>query len=158
MTVSADVVAGPENAVRPAVRTGARGVSRPSLDVMRDVTVDLLASEPPRRGCTMVMIEEGPWAPDSIVINLERVQMRLHACLAVALDGLLAQKYPRSTGEPLVIRLDAFNVPNEVLRAFFARFTSEVLALPTYALALSRGKFVSRVTFELNLSDLPNHV
>ena len=106
----------------------------------------------------MVMVEEGPWSPDSIVNNLERVQMRLHACLAFALDGLLAEKYPGCTGEPLMIRLDAFNVPNEVLRAFFVRFTSEVLALPAYALALSDGKFVSRVTFELNLSDLPNHV
>jgi hypothetical protein len=158
VTVSADAVAGPENAVRSAVRRRTRAGLNPSLDVMRDVTVDLVASEPPHRGCTMVMVEEGPWSPDSIVKNLERVQMRLHACLAVALDGLLAEKYPRSSGEPLVIRLDAFNVPNEVLRAFFVRFTSEVLALPTYAPALSHGKFVSRVTFELNLSDLPNHV
>jgi hypothetical protein len=125
---------------------------------MRDVTVDLIASDPPRRGCTMVMVEEGPWSPNSIVNNLERVQMRLHACLAVALDGVLAEKCPGSTGEPLVIRLDAFNVPNEVLRAFFVRFTSEVLALPAYALALSHGKFVSHVAFELNLSDLPNHI
>lgn len=158
MTVSADAVAGPENVVRLAVRTRARARSSPSLDVMRDVTVDLIASEPPHRGCTMVMVEEGPWSPDSIVSNLERVQMRLHACLAGALDGLLAQKYPGSTGEPLVIRLDAFNVPNEVLRAFFVRFTSEVLALPAYALALSHGKFVSHVAFELRLSDLPNQV
>ena len=125
---------------------------------MRDVTVDLIASEPPQRGCTMVMVEEGPWSPDSIVNNLERVQMRLHACLGVALEGVLAEKCPESAGEPVVVRLDAFNVPNEVLRAFFVRFTSEVLALPTYALALSHGKFVSRGTFELNLSDLPHHV
>lgn len=159
VTGRADGVASAEYMLRSALQLGAAADRlSSSLDVTGGVTVDLIAGDQQRRGWTMVLVERGPWLPNAVVNDLERVQLRLHSCLAAALDGLVAQKFPGSVGEPLVIRLDAFNTPNNVVKAFFERFSSEVLELPAYARALSESKFVSGVTFELNLSDSPNRV
>ena len=99
----------------------------------------------------MVLVEEGPWPPDEINANLCRVQERLYNCVDAALDGNLAERYPESKGKPVVIRLDAYDLPEQEVREFFAVFAESVPRLPEYAAALASNVFVTRISFELSL-------
>lgn len=102
----------------------------------------------------MVLVEEGPWEQQQLEPNLRRVQERLYSCIDAALEGKLAEQYPESAGKPLLIRLDAYNVPEQELREFFGRFSSAVLQLPDYAAALAASNIVPSIAFELSVEHL----
>jgi hypothetical protein len=135
-----------------------RGRSTSTLGAMGEVTVDFIARDQPHGGWSMVLVEEGPWQTSDLEANLRRVQDRLYCCLDAALAGLLARRYPGSVGKPLVIRLEAFDVPKVEVADFFERFASTVPTLPNYASAIAASRFVPSVAFELQLSDLPHSV
>jgi hypothetical protein len=118
---------------------------------MGQVTVDFVARDQPHGGWSLILIEEGPWDPAATSDQLKRIQDRLYICLEAALEGAVTAQYPESRGKPLMIRLDAFNVPEPELRNFFGRFTSEVPKLPDYAKMLRGQQFFPTVSFELNV-------
>lgn len=118
---------------------------------MGTVTVDFVARDLPHGGWGMVLVEEGPWEQQQIETNLRRLQERLYKCIDAALEGKLAEQYPESAGKPLLIRLDAYNVPEQKLREFFVRFSSAVLQLPDYAAALETSSIVPSIAFELSV-------
>jgi hypothetical protein len=118
---------------------------------MGQVTVDFVARDQPHGGWSLILIEQGPWDTDAISDHLRRIQDRLYTCLDAALEGAVTAQYPESRGKPLMIRLEAFNVPEAQLRSFFSRFTSEVPKLPDYGKALCEQQFFPMVSFELNV-------
>jgi hypothetical protein len=118
---------------------------------MGQVTVDFVARDQPHGGWSLILIEEGPWDAATISDHLRRIQDRLYTCLDAALEGAVTAQYPESTGKPLMIRLEAFNVPEAELRDFFGRFASEVPKLPDYAKALREQHFFPTVSFDLNV-------
>ena len=99
----------------------------------------------------MVLVEEGPWQEDEIETNLRRIQDRLYGCLDAALDGKLAELYPESAGKPILIRIDAYNVPQIELREFFDSFSGNVLRIPDYSSSLANSSVVSNISFDLNV-------
>jgi hypothetical protein len=111
---------------------------------MSDVTVDFITKNP----WQMVLVEQGPW--DDVSANLRRLQERLYTCIDVAIDGKLAELYPESTGASVVIRLDGYNLPMPESQDFFERFSSTVLELPDYKIALETSSHVSRIQFAAN--------
>ncbi len=102
----------------------------------------------------MVLVEEGPWDEPGLEGHLRRVQGRLYECVDAAVDGRLAEKFPESSGQPVLIRLDGYNLPEAAVREFFERFSSSVLQLPNYAAALAKSKAVASISFELQLGHL----
>jgi hypothetical protein len=74
--------------------------------------------------------------------------------LDAALDGAVTAQFRESRGKPLVIRLEAFSVPESDLRRFFSRFATEVPKLPDYANAFSTQQFFPTISFELNIEGL----
>jgi len=116
-----------------------------------NVTVDFV-TQLPQGGWGIVLVEQGPWPHEQVESNLRRVQERLYNCIDAALDGKLAEQFPDSKGEAMVIRLDAYNLPEQELREFFTLFAESVPRLPDYAKALASNHFVSRISFELSLS------
>ena len=102
----------------------------------------------------MVLVEEGPWDEADHEAHLRRVQDRLYECVDAAVDGRLAEKFPESAGQRVLIRLDGYNLPGAVVREFFDRFASTVLQLPDYAAALAKSEAVASIGFELQLSEL----
>jgi hypothetical protein len=117
---------------------------------VEEVTVNFV-TKLPQGGFGMVLVEEGPWPHNEVEANLRRVQERLYNCVDAALDGQLAERFPESKGKPLVIRLDAYNLPEQELREFFALFAESVPRLPEYAAALAVSNFVGRMSFELSI-------
>lgn len=118
---------------------------------MGEVTVDFVARDQPHGGWSLVLIEEGPWDRAAVPDHLRRVQDRLYSCLEAALDGAVTARYPEARGKPLVIRLDAYNVPEPELRDFFRRFSDGVPTLPDYAHALAAQQSFPGISFELNV-------
>lgn len=121
---------------------------------MGQVTVDFVARDQAHGGWSLILIEEGPWDPATISDHLKRIQDRLYECLDAALDGAVTTQFPESRGKPLMIRLDAFNVPEAELRGFFDRFAREVPKLPDYAKGLREQQHFPTVSFELNVMAL----
>jgi hypothetical protein len=76
------------------------------------------------------------------------------SCIDAALDGQLAELYPETQGGQVIVRVDGYDLPQEEVREFFARFSSCVLHVPGYAAALHRNEWVGGVEFELNLEHL----
>jgi hypothetical protein len=121
---------------------------------MGQVTVDFIARDQGEGTWRMVLVEQGPWAPQTVTSELRRVQARLYTCLDAALAGDLAAKFPDSRGKQLIIQLDGYALPDHRVREFFDRFATEVLRLPDYKAAFARQAFVSDVVFQLNLQPL----
>ena len=120
---------------------------------MDDFTVNFIAKLP-QGGFSMVIVEEGPWGEGETEANLRRIQARLYDCIAAALDGQLADRFPESKCKPVEIRLDAYDVPEKELLAFFALFTESVPRLPDYAESLATKKFVESLSFVLSIDHL----
>jgi hypothetical protein len=124
---------------------------------MGEVVVDFVARDQPHGGWALVLVEEGPWSRPDISARLSRIQERLYGCLDAALDGAFTAQYPESRGKPLVIRLEAFDVPEAEVREFFRKFSDGVPTLPDYATALASQRFFPSVSFELNVNGPSSH-
>jgi hypothetical protein len=124
---------------------------------MGEVTVDFVARDQPHGGWALVLVEEGPWGADDVSDHLKRIQERLYGCLDAALDGAVTAQYPECRGKPLVIRLDAYNVPEAELRSFFVKFSEGIPTLPYYAPALASRRFFPSVSFKLNAKGPRSH-
>ena len=118
---------------------------------MASVTIDFVARELPHGGWGMIIVEEGPWEQQQIESNLRRLQERMYSCIDAALNGDFAAAFPGSVGKPVLIQLDAYNVPELELRSFFKRFASAVLQTPDYATALRASNVVPNIEFALNV-------
>ena len=125
---------------------------------MTEVTVDFISRDQTRGGWALILVEEGPWQENTVANELRRIQDRLYGCLDAALDGAVTGLYPDSLGSPLMIRLDAYDLPELPLRDFFATFSSEVVKLPDYVAAIASQPYFSRIEFELNVTSAPRGV
>ena len=122
---------------------------------MGTVTIDVVTQSADRSTWRLVLVEQGPWSADEVEVNLRRLQDRLYGCLDAALDGRIAERFPESAGHRLVVRLDAYNVPEQAVREFFERFSGQVLQVADYKTSLASTSFVSGIDFELNVEQLP---
>jgi hypothetical protein len=120
---------------------------------MGTVTVDFVARAV-GDGWSLVLVEQGPWRAEEVDAHLRRLQDRLYDCVDVVLDGTFAERYREASGRPIVIRVDGYDLPEESVRQFFARFAGDVLQLPEYATALAASNVVPSIAFELSLEAL----
>jgi hypothetical protein len=121
---------------------------------MGTITVDFVARAAGDDGWSLVLVEQGPWRAEDVDAHLRRLQERLYDCVDVVLDGRFAEKYSDARGKPIVIRVDGYDLPEEPVRQFFARFAGGVLQVPEYAAALAASTVVPSIAFELSLETL----
>lgn len=76
----------------------------------------------------MVLVEQGPWEIGDVDDNLRRIQDRLYDYVETALDGHLTRRYPDAAGQPIWIRVDCYDTPDEPIRSFLARIESHLRA------------------------------
>jgi hypothetical protein len=114
---------------------------------MGKVLVDFIAKNEDESRWSMVLVEEGPWRADEVEVQLRRVQDRLYGCIDAAIDGQLAEQFPASQGKPVTIKVDFYQVPEQV-RPFFLRFSKGALQHPSYRRALESSEFVEGISFE----------
>jgi hypothetical protein len=85
-------------------------------------TIDLVTYDLKRDAHILVAVEQGDGSADS----LRRLQERLYDYVDIAVDGVLAQKYPESRGKSVVIRLDCYDTPRDACEQFFSRFAKHI--------------------------------
>lgn len=111
------------------------------------VTVDFIAFDDDRDACLMVLVEQGPWN-GSVDDHLRALQDRVYGCLDAALDGQLAEQFPKAANKLIVIRIDCYSVPQAEVDEFIGRFSKGVSQLPDYSPGSS--PWVRAFTFEVN--------
>jgi hypothetical protein len=111
------------------------------------VTIDFVAFDDDRDACLLVLVEQGPWSA-SIDNHLRALQDRLYGCLEAALDGQVAERFPKAANKNIIVRVDCYNVPREVVDDFFERFSEGIRDMPDYS--PSSSQWVRSFDFELN--------
>jgi hypothetical protein len=97
--------------------------------------VDLIEVDPTSGEVVLVMIERRPWGADPR--QFQQIEEKINRYLGYALDGHLAEHYPRYLGKPVRIRLDCAEAPS----GESARF----VAAAEHAAAAHGGAFGARV-------------
>jgi len=110
-------------------------------------TIDFVAFDDDRDACLLVLVEEGPLA-GSVEDHLRALQERLYDCLEAALDGQVAERFPRAANMKVVVRVDCYGVPRKEVDEFIERFSEGVLAQPDFSSSSSR--WVRSFEFEVN--------
>lgn len=121
----------------------------------KTVVVDFVAKGHHENEWRMVLVEQGPWT-EPFEDELRRVQGRLYACIDAAIDGQLAEKFPQTLRQRVIIQLDGYGLPKDEVRGFFDRFAAGISTLPDYRQALLASSYVTDIAFKLNLDDTPN--
>jgi hypothetical protein len=111
------------------------------------VTIDFVAFDDERDACLLVLVEQGPWS-GAIEDHLKSLQERLYGCLEAALDGKVAERFPRAANMRIVVRVDCYGVPRDEVDDFMDRFSEGVLDMPDYSPTSS--PWVRSVEFEVN--------
>ena len=96
------------------------------------VTIDFVAFDDDLDACLLVLVEEGPWA-GPIDDHLRVLQDRIYGCLEAALDGQVAEKFPKAKGMKVIVRIDCYNVQREDVDDFVKRFSEGVQELPEFS-------------------------
>jgi len=118
------------------------------MDNERETIVDFVAKGESPDEWRLVLVEQGPWS-GSIEDELRRLQERLYGCVDAALDGKLATQFPESAGKRIVVQVDCYNLPRDVITDFFNRFSSGVFELADYRDALHKSEYVQDISFDL---------
>jgi hypothetical protein len=96
------------------------------------VTIDFVAFDDERDACLLVLVEQGPWS-GVVEDRLKGLQERLYGCLEAALDGQVAERFPRAANMKVVVRVDCYGVPRDDVDEFMKRFSEGVLDMPDYS-------------------------
>jgi 2'-5' RNA ligase len=123
------------------------------LTLSRSSTIDLITT---RSDGTFILcvVEQGPWANDSVKEELRRLQERLYDCVDVAVDGHLASKYPDSRGKAVVVRLDCYGISKAAVGPFFERFVKHVQQSTEIQNDLRNNGFISSLEFAFSCREL----
>ena len=111
------------------------------------LTVDFVAFDDERDACLLVLVEQGPWS-GVIENHLKALQQRLYGCLEAALEGQVAERFPRAANMKIVVRVDCYGVPRDDVDKFMDRFSKGVLDMPEYR--PSSSPWVRSFGFEVN--------
>ena len=110
-------------------------------------TVDLITQRADGSFC-MVLLETSPWA-DDYMDHLNSLQDRMFDCVDIAIDGKLAQKYPESKGEEVLILLDCYGIPQDAVDEYFNRFQAYIRSDEGVLGDLENNAYISGISFEI---------
>src|SRR6266700_7506692 len=79
--------------------TPLRGRSALAMESVQ-VKIDLVTQRPDG-GCTLVLIETGPWIGEQKKQNMQRLANRIAGCVSASINGHIARRYPATMGVPL---------------------------------------------------------
>ena len=95
----------------------------------------------------MVLVEKGPW-DGPVDGHLRALQERLYGCIEAALDGQLAEQFPKAANKQVIVRVDCYDIPRPEVNEFMERFSHGVVELPDYSAEAS--PWVKSFAFEVN--------
>jgi hypothetical protein len=118
------------------------------MNTPRETKIDLIMSRPDGT-FALFIVEEGPWEND-ITTELYRLQTRLYDYIDIAIDGHLAEKFPKSKGQQVIIKLDCYATPENEVKEFFERFVLYIEKSPKIQRDIKQKGFIQSLAFEYN--------
>jgi hypothetical protein len=118
------------------------------------VTVDLVTRREDG-ALVLYLVEEGPWEADEIDDNLLALRERLLNLMEAVVTGAVAKEFPESKGGRLVVRLDAYDLPDERVTRMFEQFSSDIRGSNAVREALAKATHAAAVNFELKCARIP---
>lgn len=112
--------------------------------------IDLVTYDPKRDAHVLVVVETGDGSTDC----LRRLQERLYDYVDIAVDGLLARQYPKSSGKSVVIRLNCYGTPRDACEQFFFRFAEHVHSSAEIQAAIKENGHIKDIDFEFSWQTL----
>ena len=113
-------------------------------------TVDLVTINNEKTECALYLVENGPW--ENTMEKIKIIQERLYNTLDVAVDGLLADKYPESTGLKIRIQVDAYDNPPNDVPELVEKFNHFITSNDEYVRAVNNSKYISGLYCVCNLA------
>ena len=100
------------------------GTSEPPRGVEHAGVIDMITHDAKRGEVTLVMVEPRPW--DGSELRLFQLQEKLNAYVSFALDGELAEAYPKLAGLPLRLLLECATYPDNDTVTFLERVREQL--------------------------------
>lgn len=112
----------------------------PNIEVKIDLVTRLAEG-----GCKLILVEFGPWNGDEKQQNLRRLGQRISDCVTAALNGLVAQRYPATMGEPITIQVDSYDTPRLDVDILVARLQNAFNASEEIQQQLRMARFTPAI-------------
>lgn len=108
------------------------------------VKIDLITNTPDGR-CKLVLIEMGPWPSEQKEQNLHRLGLRIGDCVTAVVEGIVAQRFPATLGQPIIIQVDSYDTPRWDVEALLARLQNIVNTSAEIQAELKNGRYTSSI-------------
>jgi hypothetical protein len=111
------------------------------------VNIDLITEDPGSGEFVMYLVEDGPWPTSDSDWNLRlrSIQDRIFSAADVAIDGLLAEKYPDSSGSPVRIQIDSPSGCPSKLEALVEAVRTFFREDPSYSAAINNSSHIAGI-------------
>lgn len=109
------------------------------------VTFDLITEDPGSGEFVLYLVEDGPWptSDQDWSVRLRSIQDRVYSAADVAIDGLLAGKYPESSGRPVRIQIDSPGGCPSKLEALIEAMRTVFREDPGYLVAIKDSQHIA---------------
>ena len=121
------------------------------------VKIDLITTRPDG-GCTLVLVEMGPWTGKEKNQNLQRLGQRITDCVSAIINGHVAQRYPATRGVPVTIQIDSYDTPRLDVDILIAKMQNALNNSPDLQEQLRSGQFTSAILLQHRWSDFASEL
>ena len=102
--------------------------SEPTIAPVRGVehahVIDLIADDSKTGEVVLIMLEERPW--DASELRLFQLQEKINTYLSFALDGEMAEAYPKFDGRKIRLQLDCVGMPDAGVVQFLSMVREQI--------------------------------
>lgn len=95
----------------------------------------------------LTLNEEGPWEEREVASHLQNLAKRIADCVAAIINGMIAQRFPESTGRPFVIRIQSFETPKSQVDALLMKLEEDIWHNAEIQAKLGTGYYALSIAF-----------
>jgi len=133
-----------------------RGRSALAMESIQ-VKIDLVTKRPDG-GCTLVLIETGPWIGEQKKQNMQRLGNRIAGCVSAIINGHIGRRYPATMGVPLMIQVDSYDTPRLEVDILLAKMQNDFDKSAEIQEELRSGRFTSAIFLRHRWSDFASEL
>jgi hypothetical protein len=121
------------------------------------VKIDLVTKRPDG-GCTLILVEMGPWTAEQTNQNMQRLGNRIASCISAVINGYITHRYPATMGVPLTIQVDSYDTPRLEVDILLAKMQNDFDKSPEIQEELRSGRFTSAIFLRHRWSDFASEL
>lgn len=115
------------------------------VKTMKKVLIDIISEDTKQKEWALYLVENGPWKRAEVEDRLRELQDRIYDAVDVALNGLLAAKYPESKGKKIRIQVDSYDRAPPDLAIVVRGIARHIRKDPDYQRDIRKSEFVKGI-------------